>query len=91
MLQAYVVNVSSILDVCYNKCFTLQVFHQQARLGGSGRGGPLRRNGSRVRVGSQVGTTVGAEHKVVSMDMAVGMEHKAASMLDCSLSLHIPN
>jgi hypothetical protein len=89
MLQAYVINVSSISDVCCNKCFTLQVFHQQARLGSVGRGGPLGCSGSCVRVGSQAGATAGAKHKVVSMDMAVAVEHEAVSMLDCSLSLSI--
>jgi hypothetical protein len=28
MLQAYVVNVSSVSDVCCSKCFMLQVFHE---------------------------------------------------------------
>jgi hypothetical protein len=28
ILQTYVINVSSVLDVCYNKCFMLQVFHE---------------------------------------------------------------
>jgi hypothetical protein len=32
--------VSSVLDVCYNKFFILQVFHEQAREAGTGRGGP---------------------------------------------------
>jgi hypothetical protein len=40
----------------------------------------LRRSGPRVRVGSEVGTTAAAEHKAVSMDVAVGAEYKAASM-----------
>ena len=29
ILQAYVVNVSSVSDACCNKCFMLQVFHKQ--------------------------------------------------------------
>jgi hypothetical protein len=31
MLQEYVVNVSSVLHVCCNKCLMLQVFYEQAR------------------------------------------------------------
>jgi hypothetical protein len=70
MLQAYVVNVSSISDVCCCKYFMLQVFHQQARLEGIGRGGPLG------CTGSQADATVGAEHKVVSTGMAAGIWSK---------------
>jgi hypothetical protein len=33
MLQANVVNVSSVSDVCCSKCFMLQVLHQQALQG----------------------------------------------------------
>jgi hypothetical protein len=54
----------------------LQVLHQHARLGGAGRGRPLRRSSPLVRVGSQASTTIGAEHKAVSMGMAVGVENE---------------
>jgi len=30
MLQAYVINVVYVSDVCCSKCFMLQVFHEQA-------------------------------------------------------------
>ena len=30
MLQAYVINVASVSDVCCSKCFMLQVFHEHA-------------------------------------------------------------
>jgi hypothetical protein len=67
----------------------LQVLHQQARLGGAGRGGPLGRSGPRMRAGSQAGTTTDAEYKAISMGVVAGVEHEAASMLGCSLSLLI--
>ena len=80
MLQTYVVNGSSISDVCCSKCFMLQVFHEQARQGGAGEGGPLGRSGPRVRAGSEAGAVAGAEHRAVSMGMAAGAEHEAKSM-----------
>jgi hypothetical protein len=89
MLQAYVVNVLSISNVCCSKRFMLQVFLQQARLGGASRGGPLGRSSSCARAGSQVGATASAEHKDVSMGVAADVEHEAASMLGCSLSLSL--
>jgi hypothetical protein len=66
----------------YCKCFIyfrrmLQLFYQQAQLGGAGRGGPLGRSGPRVRAGSQAD----AENKAVSMSVAASVEHEAASML----------
>jgi hypothetical protein len=73
MLQANVVNVSSVSDVCCSKCFMLQVLHQQALQGGTCGGGPLRRSGSCVR-GKRSGRDTGAEHKVVSMVMAASAE-----------------
>ena len=60
--------------------FVLQVFHEHTRQGGAGEGGPLRRSGPRVRVGSKVVTAVDAEHKAISMDMAAGAEHETASI-----------
>jgi hypothetical protein len=36
MLQAYVLNVSSVSDVCCSKCFMLQVFYEQTRKAGAG-------------------------------------------------------
>jgi hypothetical protein len=57
MLQAYVVNVSSVSDVCCSKCFMLQVVHEQARERGVGGGSPLRRSGPRVRAGCEAGAT----------------------------------
>jgi hypothetical protein len=77
ILKAYVVNVLSILDVCCSKCFMLQVFHQHARLGGAGRGCPLGHSSPVVHVGSQASTTVGAEHKAISMGMAACVENEA--------------
>jgi hypothetical protein len=47
---------------------------------GTRQGGPLRRNGPRVRAGSKAGAAVGMEHKAVSMGVAGGAEHEAASM-----------
>jgi hypothetical protein len=44
------------------------------------QGGPLRRNGPRVRAGSEAGAAVGVEHKAVFMGVAGGVEHEAASM-----------
>jgi hypothetical protein len=41
MLQAYVINVSSVSDVCYIEYFMVQVFHEQTRQGGTCEGGPL--------------------------------------------------
>jgi hypothetical protein len=76
----YVVNVSSISDICCSKCFILQVFHEQARQRGAGEGGPLRRSGPRMRVGSEAGAAAGVEHKDVSMGVAPGTEHEAAFM-----------
>jgi hypothetical protein len=82
MLQVYVVNVSSVLDVCCSKCFILQVFHKQARQGGAGEGGPLGHSGPRTRARKRTGrVAVGAEHKAVSMDLATSAEHEAASMV----------
>jgi hypothetical protein len=52
-------------DVCCSKYFMWQVFHQQARLGCAGRGGPLRCSGPCMCSGSQVGVTAGTEHKTV--------------------------
>jgi hypothetical protein len=80
MLQMYVVNVSSVLNVCCSKYFMLQVFHDQARQGGTGEGGPLGRSGPRVHAGSEAGVAAGVEHKAVSMGLAAGAEHKAASI-----------
>jgi hypothetical protein len=40
MLQEYVLNISSISYTCCSKCFMLQVFHEQTRKVGAGRGGP---------------------------------------------------
>ena len=60
--------------------FMLQVFHEQARQGSAGEGGPIGHSGPRVRVGSEAGAAVGVEHKVVSMGVAAGAEHEVASM-----------
>jgi hypothetical protein len=60
MLQTYVVSVLSVLDICCSKCFMLQVFHEQARQGGASEGGPLGRNGPRMRVGSEADATASA-------------------------------
>jgi hypothetical protein len=88
MLQCSYTYVASICckcsiysDVCCSKCFTVQVFHQQARLEDIGRGGPLGRSG-------QAGTTAGTKHKAIFIGVAVGVEHEATFMLDCSLSLY---
>jgi hypothetical protein len=56
------------------------VFHEQARQGGAGEGGPLGRRCPRVRARSETGATAGAEHKAVSMGVAVEAEHETASM-----------
>jgi hypothetical protein len=40
ILQEYVLNISSISYTCCSKCFMLQVFHEQTRKVGAGRGGP---------------------------------------------------
>jgi hypothetical protein len=50
---------------------------------GADRGGPLGCSGPRVCTGGQAGTTVGMEHKVVSIGVAA--EHKSTSMFGCSL------
>ena len=76
MLQAYVVNISSVSDVCCSKCFMLQVFYEQARQGCADEGGPLGRSGPRVRTGSEAGT----EQKTISMGVAADVEHKTTSM-----------
>jgi hypothetical protein len=78
--KAYVVNISSVLDVCYNKYFILQVFHEQARHEDAGEDGPLGCNGPDMRTGSEASAIAGGEHKAVSMGMAAGAEHEAASM-----------
>ena len=51
----------------------LQVFHERARQGGAGEGGPLGHNGPQVRVGSEAG----AEHEAASMGVATGAKHEA--------------
>jgi hypothetical protein len=71
-----IVKISSVLNVCCNKCFMLQVFHEQARQEGAGEGGPLGHSGSRMCAGSEAS----AEHKALSMGMAADAEHEAASM-----------
>jgi hypothetical protein len=80
MLQVYVVNVSSVSDVCCNKCFMLLAFHEQAWQGGTGEGGPLGHSGPGVQVGCEAGAAAGAEHKVVSMGVVADAEHEATSM-----------
>jgi hypothetical protein len=80
MLHAYVVNVSSMSNVCCSKCFYVASVHEQARQGGAGEGGPLRRSGPPVRAESEASAAAGAEHKAVSVGVAVGAEHEAASM-----------
>ena len=62
------------------------MFHEQARKGGAGEGGPFGRSGPLVRTVSESGAIALAKHKAVSMGMAVDVEHEAASMLDYSLS-----
>jgi hypothetical protein len=73
MLQEYVVNVSSVSDVCCSKCFRLQ--HERDK-GAQAKVGPLGHNGPRVRAGSEAGM----EYKGVSMGVATGIEHETASM-----------
>jgi hypothetical protein len=80
MLEAYVVNVSYVSDVCCSKCFMLQVFHEQARQGGTDEGGPLGCSGPRVHAGSEAGAAAGAEHKAISIGVAAGTEHEVTSM-----------
>jgi hypothetical protein len=80
MLQTYVINVSFVPDLCCNKCFMLQVFHEQTQQWDVGEGDSLGRSGLHVRAGSEASVTAGMEHKVVSMVVATGMEHEAASM-----------
>jgi hypothetical protein len=63
------------------------VFHLQARLGGTGKGGPLGHSGLHVRARSQAGVTASTEHKS-TMSVAAGVEHEAASMLT-ALSLSV--
>jgi hypothetical protein len=80
MLQAYVVNVSSVLDVRCSKCFIFQVFHEQTWQGGAGECGPLGHSGPRMRAGREAGTAIATERKAISIDVATGAEHEAASM-----------
>jgi hypothetical protein len=82
MLQTYVVNVSPVSDVCCNKCFKLQVFHKQARQGGTGEGGPLGRSGPCMRTESEASAVTSAEHEAICMSVAVGTEHETAFMGD---------
>jgi hypothetical protein len=76
----YAVNILSVSDVCYSKCFMLQVFQEQAWQGGVGEDGPLGRSGPCVRTGSKVGAAADAEHKAISMGVAAEAEHETASM-----------
>jgi hypothetical protein len=87
MLQCMYIYVASV----YCKCFihfgrTLQVFHQQARLGGAGRGGPLGCSGPRVRrKPSRRDTGAGAQSYIYGRGSKRGA--RSASILGCSLSL----
>ena len=88
MLQCPYTYVASVCCKCFinfgrmlqQMLFTLQVFHLQARLVSAGRGGPLGRSGPRMHKAGR-----GAQSWARSTKL--GMEHEAACMLGCSLSL----
>jgi hypothetical protein len=62
MLRMYVVNISSVSNVCCSKYLMLQVFHEKARQGGIGEGGPLGRINPCVRARSEVGAAESCIH-----------------------------
>jgi hypothetical protein len=75
MLQTHVVNVSSVSDICYNKCFILQLLHEQARQRVQAKVVPLGLRAHRKRSGH------GSRHGAQSCIHGRGNRHEARSCI----------
>jgi hypothetical protein len=74
----YVANVCCKCFICFGHM--LQQMFYVASVSWAGKYGPLGHKGPCVCMPSEAGTTSSAGHKAISMGVAVGAEHKVASM-----------
>ena len=93
MLQcpyAYVASVCCKCFIYFGRMLQQMLYVASVTSAGAARGRrkrwSIKRSGPRVGTRTEAGVIASGEHKAVSMGMAVGVEHEAASMLDYSLS-----
>jgi hypothetical protein len=89
MLQAYVVNVSSISDVCYNKCFYVANVSSAVVAKGRRQRWPPRARWSPRADGKPSGRNSKRRAQAISIGVVAGVEHEAACMLSFSLCLSL--